>query len=135
MLRVACLPFHFLAQSPVAVSGKRHARFAVECGAKGIQATDEIKEIQPPQIVSRTSLVFCLTRREGERPRCPDWEGHACLSSVALRRMDRDHFGKAELAFATGSLGVSEIGGLQVSQTPDHEKGVDLSLLRDIQTK
>ena len=28
--------------------------------------------------------------------------GRACLSSGVLRRMDRGHFGKAELAFATG---------------------------------
>ena len=28
--------------------------------------------------------------REGQRPRCPNREGRACLSSVALHRMDRD---------------------------------------------
>ncbi|MBQ7189030.1 MAG: hypothetical protein IJR99_06390, partial [Kiritimatiellae bacterium] len=48
-------------------------------------------------------------------------------SSVAVRRMDRDRFGSVEIAFAMGSLGVSETGAalLQTSETPDTERNVD----------
>ena len=62
---------------------------------------------------TRTCQLILAQSREtrrtgGATSSLPEPGGRACLSSVAVRRMDRDRFSRAEIAFASGSLGVSE---------------------------